>query len=365
MSEVKQIKYSVIIPIYNKEEYLDECIQSVIDQRAFDLNKLELILINDGSKDKSLEICRETKECLEICDKKFSDMIVIVDKPNSGVSDTRNLGIELARGEYILFLDADDIWSNTFISTIDKIITGSQYKPDLLFYGSCRDIEVLDTESTEKIDIHESEKNDLIKSVVYNQHLIKNSKINFNRVTDYVVSAKLLKESNVRFDKTLKVGEDKLFNFELFQHIKNISFINKKIYYIRTNNKSVMGSYNKDALEVNRNLYNAFSNHIDKIEDAYLNKELQILKLCLRFQVVWNTITSDYCHKDNPNKLSVRNTAYNDCKEYLQSEAVEYLNEYEKYLFKVFNYPFIFMNFIMKHKLVRGFWFYCHKLLKW
>ena len=61
--KVKEIKYSVVIPIYNKEEYLNDCIQSVIEQRAFDLNQLEIILINDGSKDKSLEICKETKEC--------------------------------------------------------------------------------------------------------------------------------------------------------------------------------------------------------------------------------------------------------------------------------------------------------------
>lgn len=362
---VRQIKYSVVIPIYNKEDYIDDCIQSILDQRTCDLEQMELILINDGSKDNSLNICIENKESIEICDKNklFSDLIVIVDKPNSGVSDTRNLGIELARGEYIMFLDADDTWSTDFIKTIDKIIETDE--PDILFYGSCRDKSQLGTESTEVFDIHESDKNNLLKSVVYNQHLIKNCKINFNRVTDYVVSAKLLRESNVRFDKTLKVGEDKLFNFELFQHIKNISYTNKKLYYIRTNGKSVMGSYNRNALEVNKNLYNAFSTHISQIEDACLNKELQLLKTCLGFQVVWNTITSDYCHKDNPKKISERKTDYNNCKVYLQKEALEQLNEYEKYLFKVFNYPFEIMNFIMKNRLVRGAWFYCHKLFKW
>lgn len=360
-----KIRYSVIIPIYNKEQYLCDCIQSVINQKAFNLQMIELILINDGSKDTSLEICKRIKEALDISEEttKLSEMIIIVDKTNSGVSDTRNLGIELAHGEYIIFMDADDFWSDDFIDTVDKIINNNK-ELDILFYGSCRDIKLLNTESEKQFNLTGCDKNNLLKSVVYNQHKIENCKINFNRVTDYVVSTKLLQESNIRFNRTLKIGEDKLFNFELFQHIKNISFINKRIYYIRTNDKSVMGSYSSKAFENNSNLYKEFSEHIDKIDDTYLNKELQILKTCIGFQVVWNTITSDYCHKDNTKKISERRSEYSECKKYLKPEAVEQLNEYEKYLFKVFNYPFVFMNIVMKNRLVRGIWFYCHKILK-
>lgn len=360
-----KIRYSVIIPIYNKEQYLCDCIQSVINQKAFNLQMIELILINDGSKDTSLEICKRIKEALYICEEttKLSEMIIIVDKTNSGVSDTRNLGIELAHGEYIIFMDADDFWSDDFIDTVDKIINNNK-ELDILFYGSCRDIKLLNTESEKQFNLTGCDKNNLLKSVVYNQHKIENCKINFNRVTDYAVSTKLLQESKTRFNRTLKIGEDKLFNFELFQHIKNISFINKKIYYIRTNDKSVMGSYSSKAFENNSNLYKEFSEHIDKIEDTYLNKELQILKTCLGFQVVWNTITSDYCHKDNTKKISERRSEYSECKKYLKPEAVEHLNEYEKYLFKVFNYPFVFMDIVMRNRLVRGILFYCHKILK-
>ena len=108
---MNKIKYSVVIPVYNKEEYLEDCIRSVISQN---FSNLEIIIINDGSKDKSLQICTD----LANTDKR----IRIIDKQNSGVSDTRNVGIDNAIGEYILFLDADDIWSSSLLTEVDRYI---------------------------------------------------------------------------------------------------------------------------------------------------------------------------------------------------------------------------------------------------
>ena len=90
-------KISVIIPVYNVEEYLRECLDSVINQT---LSDLEIICINDGSEDSSLEILKE----YEAKDKR----IKVIDKKNEGLSATRNLGIEIATGEYISFVDSDD-----------------------------------------------------------------------------------------------------------------------------------------------------------------------------------------------------------------------------------------------------------------
>ncbi len=93
---------SVIIPIYKVEDYLDECVQSVIHQTY---KNLEIILVNDGSPDKCPQICDEYA--------KLDNRIIVIHKKNGGLSDARNAGLQIATGEYIQFLDADDIFGKT------------------------------------------------------------------------------------------------------------------------------------------------------------------------------------------------------------------------------------------------------------
>lgn len=90
-------KISIIVPIYNSEKYLERCLNSIINQTY---RNIEIILINDGSKDRSLEICQKYK--------KIDNRIQIINKKNSGVSDSRNVGLENSSGEYIQYVDSDD-----------------------------------------------------------------------------------------------------------------------------------------------------------------------------------------------------------------------------------------------------------------
>ena len=100
---MKNIKISVIVPIYNTEKFLRKCIESILNQT---LKEIEIILINDGSTDNSHLICLEYTE-------KYPEKIRYVNNKNIGCSTTRNLGIELAQGEYIAFVDSDDYIENT------------------------------------------------------------------------------------------------------------------------------------------------------------------------------------------------------------------------------------------------------------
>lgn len=90
---------SIIVPIYNAEKYIEDCIKSVFTQSYKDW---ELLLINDGSSDGSAELCDQLAST--------DSRIKVVHKPNTGVSDTRNHGLDIASGEYVIFLDADDYW---------------------------------------------------------------------------------------------------------------------------------------------------------------------------------------------------------------------------------------------------------------
>jgi glycosyltransferase involved in cell wall biosynthesis len=281
--------------------------------------------------------------------------VVVFDKPNSGVSDTRNFGIQNARGNYLMFVDADDVLADHYLDTIEKHI-GTH---DILLYRSCRDRNLLRQsnvgDSERCLGDHQKE---MIKSVLYNRRTIDNCEFNFNRVTDYVIFAKIIKENSLMFDKTLNVGEDKIFNFDLFQKTDDVAYIDACLYYIRTNNGSVMGSYNSNALKINELLYKAFEEKVAVIRDERLRADLTDLMNCLGYQIVWNSITSDYCHKNNPLKYQERKMAYAACSKYLHNDAKRYLGSYDKYLLSVFQYPYIFVEIIMKNRLVRGAWYY-------
>ena len=108
-----QYKISVIIPIYNLEEYLENSLNSLVNQTIFE--QLEIILINDGSSDKSYSICEQFA-------KKYKNFVLIDNKINKGVSNARNLGIEKATSKYICFCDGDDkLNDNSYETLLDLI----------------------------------------------------------------------------------------------------------------------------------------------------------------------------------------------------------------------------------------------------
>ena len=123
---MNKIKVSVIVPIYNTEKFLRKCIESIVNQT---LQEIEIILINDGSTDNSHNICLEYTE-------KYPEKIRYINNKNIGCSATRNLGIELANGEYIAFVDSDDyiekemyeeMYTKTLKEKSDIVICGFNY----------------------------------------------------------------------------------------------------------------------------------------------------------------------------------------------------------------------------------------------
>ena len=115
------LKVSIIVPIYNMEQYLNRCLESIINQTY---ENIEIILINDGSKDNSLEICKNYA--------KKDNRIMIIDQKNSGVSSARNSGLDKATGEYLAFVDPDD-WIDK--DGIEKMVDFAlKHKCDIAFF---------------------------------------------------------------------------------------------------------------------------------------------------------------------------------------------------------------------------------------
>ncbi|MCT8647817.1 glycosyltransferase, partial [Glaesserella parasuis] len=118
------MRFSVIIPVYNVEKYIIQCLNSVVYQSFSDI---EVILVNDGSKDSSGTICDEYA--------KNDTRIKVIHKENGGLSSARNVGLKSAVGEYILFLDSDDFWlTERFLEDIDRVIETSSNNLDMIVF---------------------------------------------------------------------------------------------------------------------------------------------------------------------------------------------------------------------------------------
>ena len=206
------IKVSVIIPIYNVEKYLEECLESVINQTH---TYLEIILIDDGSNDNSGNIA----DSYALKDSR----IKVVHKKNEGVSIARNTGIDIATGEYICFSDADDYLMNDYVEYLLELITKNDADISLTkemfttFHPKENKKDVIEEYSAEKTTF---------------EILIYNIPIG--------VYCKMFKRSflgdNIRFLPKLFIGEGFNFNTAAFQRANKVAVGHKKVYYYRRNN---------------------------------------------------------------------------------------------------------------------------------
>lgn len=147
------MRFSVIVPVYNVEKYLKKCVNSILSQNYTDF---ELILVDDGSPDNCPAICDEYS--------KKDDRVVVIHKKNGGLSDARNVGIMKAKGEYVLFIDSDDFWTETTVlekiaSVIDKdnptiVQFGHEMyfqNEDKLIEGAPRNLEIYNGKNIEEV----------------------------------------------------------------------------------------------------------------------------------------------------------------------------------------------------------------------
>jgi glycosyltransferase involved in cell wall biosynthesis len=131
LSRVKNKVVSVLIPVYNGSKFIEGCVNSILNQVNFDINDIEILLLNDGSKDDSLNV-------ISGLEKKYASIIRVYNHENMGVAKTRNRGIELANGKYTLFIDQDDSidndYINAFVSAAEEgdydVVVGGYRRPD-------------------------------------------------------------------------------------------------------------------------------------------------------------------------------------------------------------------------------------------
>lgn len=220
--------FSIVVPIYNCEKYLDKCIKSVLNQTCVDW---ELILVNDGSTDRSLEICQTFS-------RQYSDLrINVIDKVNGGVSEARNVGLDAATGNYIVFLDSDD-WIDDVNALTYVRNVASQEDIDC-FLGMFQSI--FETENaipifTEKMSADRVNGRSQVEVLQYLHHLRF-----ILTVWRLIVKREVIVNSGVRFEKGL-IHEDELFASLLLVHCKTFHLIPGRFYAYRFRDGSITTS---------------------------------------------------------------------------------------------------------------------------
>lgn len=239
------MRYSIILPVYNAQSTLRRCLDSIVNQPFSDY---ELLLINDGSTDESDGICREyAAACPQI--RYFS-------KENGGVSSARNMALEQASGEYILFVDSDDYIAENYFSAIHESIR--KYAPDLLMFGY-RNFGGADSEWDNGAFCENTETGIAERvSSAMRQYL-------FSSLWSKVFRRQIVERWNIRFKEDLSIGEDQVFIFTYAMHIQSITSIKDRLYNVDVSDRNSLSRkarpYLTDQLiEVNRQMRCALHN---------------------------------------------------------------------------------------------------------
>lgn len=256
-------KVSIIIPFYNAEKFIDKTIESILSQSY---ENLEVLLINDGSTDNTSAVVNKYITS--------DNRIKLFEKENGGPSAARNYGLEKITGDYIMFIDADDYIDHNMVEVMVDLLQ------DDIQMGMCGYNVIRENNITIK-RVPESQcfsQNELFENfgVLFKQAFIQYL---WNKI--YLV--KLIKENNIKFDDSIRYGEDILFNLEYLRKLSHIRITDKALYhYIKYNDESITKNYNpalyktwnyifmkiKNVL----NEFDAYNINLTTIEDLYMKR---------------------------------------------------------------------------------------------
>lgn len=225
----EEIKVSIIVPVYNAEKYIKRCIKSLIEQTY---KNIEIILINDGSKDDSLSILRDFQS--------RDDRIILINQCNRGPSSARNIGIEKSIGDYIAFIDADD---SIELNYMEKMVKYAYRLNTDMVACDYKEIRVEgEIPSNIFTFINDGE--------AYNCDLKCIGEVLCGRgglVWGKLLKSSIIKEEKITFDESIGMCEDLLFTLEFIKNTKVVSKINDYLYiHNKYNDESITAKYNKE-----------------------------------------------------------------------------------------------------------------------
>jgi glycosyltransferase involved in cell wall biosynthesis len=281
---------SIIVPVYNVESYLEKCIESILNQTFKDF---ELILVNDGSTDKSFKIIKKYS--------RIDNRIRYITKKNGGLSDARNTGIELATGNYITFVDGDDyIEQHAYELMFDSIAkSGAEIT-------TCGRFDIIDGKKHKKFCLSNEQSwtsNEAIRKLLMDDSIDSS-------VCDKIFKKDLFKEVKFPYGK---LSEDLFVTVKLIQKANKVHHIGKPLYNYNHRDGSITKSEFKknhlDALEA-----------VKKMEDFFLNEKILLKKELLHFKVKITLYLMDFLI--NSHNFSINKDSYQQLKEIIRINII-------------------------------------------
>ena len=255
---------SIIVPIYNAEQYLRRCVDSILNQEYTDF---ELLLVNDGSTDASGDICEEYGD--------RDPRVIVIQKENTGVSDSRNRALDRARGKYLQFLDSDD-WITPDATRL-FVRAAEEYGCDMVISDFYR---VVGERLSTKGDIEEE---GVLTREEFAAHMMENpADFYYGVLWNKLYRRDIVEEHNLRMDTDINWCEDFMFNLEYIRYAKVFYALHAPIYYYvkRKGSLASQGISISKTVKMKLNVfeyYNNFYKHVLEEED-YEKNRLQVYR---------------------------------------------------------------------------------------
>lgn len=285
-------RISIIIPVHNVEKYLERCLNSIMPQ----INEQdEIILINDDSKDSSEQICKKFA-------KKYNN-IKLESGSYGGPSKTRNVGIKMATGKYIMFVDSDDYLKGNYIGRMMENVEKYELRV-CSYYFEYPDVEKIQPQRYDESKLEDKTfeilKDDFI--TLYGRQLL-------NIVWNKVYYSGIIKKYDILFDESVTKGEDLLFNLDYIKHINtNIDVINEPLYYYVSKKTGLNKAFREpieDRLQRTANVYRKMMAISEKNNNMIIAEIINMYFIHMRNYVSENNIKHNVnnefvCKLDRP-----------------------------------------------------------------
>lgn len=282
ISLLNNVYISIIIPIYNMQLYLDECLSSLVKQDW--KNSVEIICVDDGSTDNSLDICKKYV-------KKFS-YIKVIHKINGGVSSARNLGLKNAQGKYIAWVDPDDYVTDDFWNNI-KMYLDKDY--DVIFFDHYKLFDFGIKRIQYSTYSQELRQNDFIREL--------HDDVKIASYLPTKISKRFLWD-NVTFPENISYGEDSAALPQMIIHAKKIFYINKPLYFYRQHDFSICHNASLEAIETAYDL-------VKKRYQFFTSKGFQVSEFGVAYKAYTSFLYMLTCDK-NTKKSNLYKILYKD-----------------------------------------------------
>lgn len=265
---------SIIVPIYNAERYLNGCIDSILRSSYRDF---ELFLINDGSTDNSLRICQDYARA--------DRRIYLIDQKNRGASAARNRGLELCRGDWIVFVDADDMIGPDFLSLVAQ--KGPETDMILFDHSSVRrefDSAALPAECQR---FEETDCLKMVERILVAKQFRSGGNVDFRIACAKAYRRSIIEAYHIRFLPEVFYGEDLLFNLEYQLRMRRCVYIPYTAYFYNLHDESICHRFNMGFFENHRTLLEAirlrleWNSVFDRMEKSYYSYVLYLAAFLL------------------------------------------------------------------------------------